>query len=59
MDGYTTQEKRLYGFLSERLFYVYILKNNYKVKSYPVHLVGESLFRIANQKIFKIGYLNT
>ena len=57
MDGYTTQEKRLYGFLSERLFYVYVLKNNYKVKSYPVHLVGESLFRIAKQKIFKILHI--
>ncbi len=54
MTGYTVQEQRLYGFLSERLFYVYVLKNNYKVKSYPVHTVGEPLSRIIWQKILKI-----
>lgn len=32
MDGYSIQEKRLYGFISERLLYVYILKNRKKVK---------------------------
>ena len=33
MTGYSVQEQRLYGFLAERLFTVYVLKNNFKVKS--------------------------
>lgn len=54
MTGYSVQEQRLYGFLSERLFYVYIMKNKYKVKSYSVHTVGEPLLRIIWQKCLKI-----
>lgn len=34
MAGYSTQEKRLYGYLAERLFTVYVLIFNKKVKSY-------------------------
>lgn len=56
MENYTIQEQRLYGFLSERLFTVYVRKHNYKVKSYPVHLVGEPMLRIIRQKIaLKLG----
>ena len=54
MTGYTVQQQRLYGFLSERLFSVYVKKNNYKVKSYSTHIVGESKFRIFRQKILKL-----
>lgn len=57
MTGYTTQEKRLYGFLAERLFSVYVLKNGYKVKSFPTHIVGESKWRIFFQKIEKILHI--
>lgn len=32
MTGYTKQERRLYGYLSERLFTVYVVKNNKRVK---------------------------
>lgn len=32
MDGYTVQEKRLYGYLGELLLNVWILKNNFKCK---------------------------
>ncbi len=51
MTGYTDHEKRLYGFLSERLFTVYVVHHSFKVKSYPCHIVGESKLRILRQKI--------
>ena len=54
MTGYTTQQQRLYGFLAERLFSVYIMKNNFKVKSFPTHTVGSSKFEIIYQKLLKI-----
>lgn len=54
MDGYTVQQQRLYGFLSERLFSVYVLKNNKKVYEMPTHIVGESKFRTAINKIKRI-----
>lgn len=53
MTGYTDQEKRLYGFLSERLFTVYIMHHSLKVKSYPCVIVGESKLKILRQKIAK------
>lgn len=57
MTGYSVQEKRLYGYLAERLFTVFVLKNGYKVKSYPTHIVGESKWRIFGQKIKKIMHI--
>lgn len=51
MTGYSTQEQRLYGYLSERLFTVYILKNNYKVKSYPTTTVGIGKISLIFDKI--------
>lgn len=54
MTGYSVQEQRLYGYLSERLFTVFVDKNGYKVKSFPTHLVGVSKFRIIRHKIKKI-----
>lgn len=53
MTGYTTNEKRLYGFLSERLFTVYVLHHHISVKSYPCVIIGESKLRILRQKIVK------
>ena len=58
MTGYSVQEQRLYGFLAERLFTVYVVKNGYKVKSYPTHIVGESKLRILFQKLKKIAGIN-
>lgn len=54
MTGYSVQEQRLYGFLSERLFTVYVNKNGYKVKSFPTHIVGVSKWQILFEKIGKI-----
>lgn len=57
MTGYSTQEQRLYGYLSERLFTVYVEKNNYRVKSYPTYLVGESKLKLMVRKIEKILHI--
>ncbi|MBO5328822.1 MAG: DUF4422 domain-containing protein [Clostridia bacterium] len=54
MTGYSVQEQRLYGFLSERLFSVYVLKQGFKVKSFPTHIVGRSLFNAVYNKIARI-----
>ena len=53
MTGYSVQEQRLYGFLSERLFTVYVLKNQFKVKSYSTTIVGESKLKLIKNKILK------
>lgn len=57
MEGYSTQEKRLYGFLSERLFTVYVLKNKLKVKSYSTCIIGEKLTKIIKNKVMKILHI--
>ena len=54
MTGYSVQEQRLYGYLAERLFTVWVKKNGKRVKSMPTHLVGVSKLRIATDKIKKI-----
>ena len=36
ISSYDDFNQRIYGFLSERLFNVYIIKNNLKIKEYPV-----------------------
>lgn len=36
MTGYSDQEKRIYGYLSEILLNVWIYKNNLKIKYYPI-----------------------
>ena len=54
MTGYSVQQQRLYGFLSERLLTVYIMHNKLNVKSYSTYIVGESKFRIFRQKVLKI-----
>lgn len=57
MEGYSKQEKRLFGYLSERLFTVYILKNKLKVKSYTTCLVGSNLLQIAIKKLLRILHI--
>lgn len=57
MTGYSVQEQRLYGYLSERLMSVYFEKNNCKVKGYPMHIVGTSFFSRVKRKIKKIMHI--
>ena len=56
MTGYSVQEQRLYGYLAERLFTVYVLKNGLRIKELYTHIVGDSkLQKIKNkfkQKVF-------
>lgn len=54
MTGYSTQEMRLLGYLSEFLFTVYIKHNKLKVKSYSVHIVGLSKWKQIIDKIKRI-----
>ncbi len=51
MTGYSAREQRLYGFLGERLFTVYVLHNRAKVKSFPTHIVGEPLGKAIAHKL--------
>ena len=59
MTGYTVQEKRLYGFLAERLFSVYVKKNGCNVKSFSTHLVGVSKTRQAINKLKRMLHLGS
>lgn len=54
MTGYSIQEQRLYGYLSERLFTVFVKQNNYTVKSYTTHIVGASVIKLAFDKVLKM-----
>ncbi len=53
MTGYSTEEKRLYGYLAERLFTVYVFKNNFKVKSYSTCIVGAKKSELVIDKILQ------
>lgn len=44
LDGYTVQEKRIYGYLSEILLNVWIEKNNLKVKYLPISKIEDSIY---------------
>lgn len=54
MDGYTKQEQRLYGFLSEFLLNVWIDKNGLKVKYCNMYYIGNSKVKNCLKKI-KLG----
>lgn len=56
-EGYSIQEKRLLGYLAERLFYVYVLKNDLKVKSFPTCIIGASKIELIKGKILKILHI--
>lgn len=57
MTGYSEQDKRLYGYLSERLMSVYFEKNECKVKGYRIHIVGTSFFSRVKRKIKKLLHI--
>ena len=51
---YDDYNKRLYGFLSERLINIWVLFKDLKVKEYPVQMTGVSLAtRIKNKLVRK------
>lgn len=54
MTGYTKQEQRLYGYLSERLFTVYVQANNKKVKSLYTLFPKKPFFMRVINKLKKI-----
>ena len=54
MTGYSVQEQRLYGFLAERLFTVYVRCNHCRVKSFPTFLLGKSKWVILMEKVQKM-----
>lgn len=57
MTGYTAQEMRLYGFLGERLFSVFVKKNGCRVKSFSTHLVGISKMQQVIGKIKRMLHI--
>lgn len=57
MTDYTEQEKRLYGYLSERLMSVYFEKNKCRVKGYPLHIIGTSFFSRVKRKAKKLLHM--
>ena len=57
MTGYSTQEKRLYGYLSERLFSVYVRKNGCRVKHYSVILKEDHIFHRVKEKVKQVLHI--
>lgn len=51
MTGYSVQEQRLYGYLAERLFTVYVLKNHLRVKGMYTHIIGYTAWQKIKNKI--------
>lgn len=43
ISNYDSYNKRLYGFLSERLINIWVMQQNLKVKEYPVQMTGISI----------------
>lgn len=62
MTGYTAYQRRLYGFLSERLLSVYVLHNGLRATNTPVlNLAGENWTllrrRLTNEICFRVSRL--
>lgn len=60
LTGYTTQQLRIYGYMSERLLTCYILKNKFKVKEFQVINTDKSysseILREVKRRIKKLMY---
>lgn len=54
ISSYSEYNKRLYGFLSERLINIWIHHNNLKVKEYPVYMTDKSISERIIKKIKKV-----
>ena len=53
MSNYDSYNKRLYGFLSERLINIWVMQQNLKVKEYPVQMTGISILTRVKNKFFR------
>lgn len=56
MTGYTPYQKRLYGFLSERLLNVWVRKNGFKIKHLPILNTEQTNMQRAKDIIRQIYY---
>lgn len=52
LNGYSIQQKRIYGYLSEILLNVWVLKNNLKVKYLPISKIEESLYKKISMELY-------
>jgi len=55
LTGYTQQQKRIYGFLSEFLLNVYVAKNDLRVKYCSMYFIDNSKFKNFLKKV-KLGF---
>lgn len=53
ISNYDSYNKRLYGFLSERLINIWVMQQNLKVKEYPVQMTGISILTRVKNKFFR------